>query len=89
METPANEYNIPELRAELAFRAEQPQKSGCFISLGERCVLSVLSRNYDRRDEHQNIFADMKHLCYPIISSSSHHSRRPEKQNHRRRLREE
>jgi hypothetical protein len=44
MEIPANKYNLPELRAELAFRAEQPQKSGRFISLGERCVLSVQSR---------------------------------------------
>jgi hypothetical protein len=44
MEIPANKYNLPELRAELAFRAEQPQKSGCFISLGEGCVLSVQSR---------------------------------------------
>jgi hypothetical protein len=36
METPANEYDLPELRAELAFRAEQPQKSGCFsCSLGK------------------------------------------------------
>jgi hypothetical protein len=40
MEIPANKYNLSELRAELAFRAGQPQKSGCFISLGERCVLS-------------------------------------------------
>jgi hypothetical protein len=44
LEIPANEYNLPELLAELAFRAEQPQKSGCFISLGERCVLSIQGR---------------------------------------------
>jgi hypothetical protein len=44
MEIPANEYNFPELRAELAFRAEQPQKSGCFVSIWERCVLSMQSR---------------------------------------------
>jgi hypothetical protein len=34
MEIPANKYNLPELRAELAFRAEQPERSGCFIWLG-------------------------------------------------------